>query len=201
MSNSLKNIHHDKYKVDNIQYANFLWEDCTEKKDVIQDKSRKFAVELKNIAYTSIYYNNTPMIYVTTPVMTCLLGMDKKTKQLSLQFTDLESDSSMKSFFTFIKNIEINNMRNLGITDKDIDNYGSQIRIDKSGKYEPNLLVKVPFVDNRYAVDVFNDDRDNINIYNINNFVKMQCDIYIDKIWKYNDVYYCKWKSRKIYLV
>ena len=60
MSNSLKNIHHDKYKVDNIQYANFLWEDCTEKNDVIQDKSRKFAVELKNIAYTSIYYNNTP---------------------------------------------------------------------------------------------------------------------------------------------
>ena len=29
----------------------------------------------------------------------------------------------------------------------------------------------------------------------------MQCDIYIDKIWKYNDVYYCKWKARKIYLV
>ena len=29
----------------------------------------------------------------------------------------------------------------------------------------------------------------------------MQCDIYIDKIWKFNDVYYCKWKARKIYLV
>ena len=35
----LRNIHHDRYKVDDIKYANFLWEDCSEKKDVIQDKS------------------------------------------------------------------------------------------------------------------------------------------------------------------
>ena len=97
--NRLKNIHHDKYKVDDIQYANLLWEDCTKKKEVIPDKSRKFAVDLKNIAYTSVYYNGTPMIYVTTPVMTCLWGMNKQTKQLSLQFTDLETDSSMKSFY------------------------------------------------------------------------------------------------------
>ena len=199
--NRLKNIHHDKYKVDDIQYANLLWEDCTKKKEVIPDKSRKFAVDLKNIAYTSVYYNGTPMIYVTTPVMTCLWGMNKQTKQLSLQFTDLETDSSMKSFYNFIKNIEIHNMRNLGITEDNIDEYGTQIRVDKSGKYEPNLSVKVPFVENRYEIEVFNDEIDNINIYNINNFVKMRCDIYIDKIWKYNDIFYCKWKARKIYLV
>ena len=197
----LKNIHHDKYKVEDIQYANFLWEDCTKKKEVIQDKSRKFAVDLKNIAYTSLYYNGTPMIYVTTPVMTCLWGMNKQSKQIALQFTDVENDSSMKSFFTFIRNIEIHNMRNLGITEKDIDKYGSQIRQDKVSKYDPNLSVKVPFQENRYEVEVFNDEHENINIYSINNFVKMQCDIYIDKIWKYNDVFYCKWKARKLYLV
>jgi hypothetical protein len=196
----LKNIHHDKYKVDDIQYANFIWEDCTEKKDVIQDKSRKFAVDLKNIAYTSLYYNGTPMVYVTTPVMTCLWGMSKQ-KQIALQFTDVENDSSMKSFYNFIKNIEIHNMRNLGITEKDMDKYGTQIRVDNSGKYDPNLSVKIPFVENRYEVEVFNDEYENINIYNINNFIKMQCDIYIDKIWKYNDVFYCKWKARKLYLV
>ena len=44
MSNSLKKIHHDNYKIEDIQYANFLWEDCTKKKEVIQDKSRKFAI-------------------------------------------------------------------------------------------------------------------------------------------------------------
>ena len=200
MSNSLKNIHHDRYKVDDIQYANFLWVDCTEKKDVVQDKSRKFAVDLKNIAYISLYYNNTPMIYVTTPVMTCLWGMNKQ-KQISLQFTNVENDASMKSFYNFIKNIEIHNMRNLGITVNDMDKYGTQIRIDRSGKYDPNLSVKIPFNENRYDVEVFNDEHENINIYNINNFVKMQCDIYIDKIWKYNDIFYCKWKARKLYLV
>tara|TARA_B100000768_G_C11114223_1_gene304669 strand:- start:443 stop:721 length:279 start_codon:yes stop_codon:yes gene_type:complete len=92
-------------------------------------------------------------------------------------------------------------MQNLGITEKDMDKYGTQIRVDKSGKYDPNLSVKIPFVGNRYQVEVFNDTQENINIYNINNFVKMQCDIYIDKIWKYNGVFYCKWKARKIYLV
>jgi len=199
--NRLKNIHHDRYKVDNIQYANFLWEDCTKKKEVIQDKSRKFAIDLKNIAYTSIYYNGTPIIYVTTPVMTCLWGMSKQSNQISLQFTDVKNDTSMKSFYNFIKDVEIHNMRNLGITEDNMDEYGTQIRIDKSGKYEPNLSVKVPFVDNRFDVEVFNDEKEIINIYNINNFVKMICDIYIDKIWKYNDIFYCKWKARKIYLV
>ena len=199
--NRLKNIHHDIYKVDDIQYSNFLWEDCTKKKEVIQDKSRKFAIDLKNIAYTSIYYNGTPMIYVTTPVMTCLWGMSKQSNQISLQFTDVKNDTSMKSFYNFIRDIEIHNMRNLGIKEDNIDEYGTQIRVDKSGKYEPNLSVKVPFVDNRFDVEVFNDEKEIINIYNINNFVKMKCDIYIDKIWKYNDIFYCKWKTRKIYLV
>ena len=199
--NRLKNIHHDIYKVDNIQYANFLWEDCTKKKEVKQDKSRKFAIDLKNIAYTSVYYNGTPMIYVTTPVMTCLWGMSKTSNQISLQFTDVKNDPSMKSFYNFIRDIEIHNMRNLGITEDNIDEYGTQIRIDKSGKYEPHLSGKVPFADNRFDVEVFNDEKEIINIYNINNFVKMKCDIYIDKIWKYNDIFYCKWKARKIYLV
>ena len=199
--NRLKNIHHDIYKVDDIQYSNFLWEDCTKKKEVIQDKSRKFAIDLKNIAYTSIFYNGTPMIYVTTPVMTCLWGMSKQSNQISLQFTDVKNDTSMKSFYNFIRDIEIHNMRNLGIKEDNIDEYGTQIRVDKSGKYEPNLSVKVPFVDNRFDVEVFNDEKEIINIYNINNFVKMKCDIYIDKIWKYNDIFYCKWKTRKIYLV
>ena len=30
-----------------------------------------------------IYYNQNPLIYVTTPVMVCLFGLDKKTKQMS----------------------------------------------------------------------------------------------------------------------
>ena len=108
----------------------------------------------------------------------------------------------MESFFNFIKNIELNNMINLGITDeKDTGKYTSQIRYDKEGKYDPNLSVKVPFVKNCYDVAIYSDEYDTCNIRNLKNFTKMKCDIYIDKIWYFNDQFICKWKMKKIYLV
>ena len=198
----LKNITHDLYKVDQIKYTKYLIKDCSaKKKDYVLDKSKEDAVNIKNIGYVSLYYNQNPLIYVTTPVMVCLFGLDKKTKQMSLQFTNLESDSEMKSFFDFIENIEVNNMKNLGIDEDNYDKYINQIRYDKDRKYDPNLSVKVPFVNNRYDIDIYSDDYSLINIENICNFTKMKCDIYIDKIWKWNDVFTCKWKAKVIHLV
>jgi len=198
----LKNITHDLYKVDQIKYTKYLIKDCSaKKKDYVLDKSKEDAVNIKNIGYVSLYYNQNPLIYVTTPVMVCLFGLDKRTKQMSLQFTNLESDSEMKSFFDFIENIEVNNMRNLGIDEDNYDKYINQIRYDKDRKYDPNLSVKVPFVNNRYDIDIYSDDYSLINIENICNFTKMKCDIYIDKIWKWNDVFTCKWKAKVIHLV
>jgi len=200
----LKNITHDLYKVDQIKYTKYLIKDCSAKKKDIEyvlDKSKEDAVDIKNIGYVSLYYNQNPLIYVTTPVMVCLFGLDKRTKQMSLQFTNLESDSEMKSFFDFIENIEVNNMRNLGIDEDNYDKYINQIRYDKDRKYDPNLSVKVPFVNNRYDIDIYSDDYSLINIENICNFTKMKCDIYIDKIWKWNDVFTCKWKAKVIHLV
>ena len=198
----LKNITHDLYKIDQIKYTKYLIKDCSQKKkEYIQDKSKEDAVDIKNIGYVSLYYNQNPLIYVTTPVMVCLFGLDKKTKQMSLQFTNLESDSEMKSFFDFIENVEVNNMKNLGIDEDNYDKYINQIRYDKDRKYDPNLSVKVPFVNNRYDIDIYSDNYSLINIENICNFTKMKCDIYIDKIWKWNDVFTCKWKAKVIHLV
>ena len=198
----LKNITHDLYKVDQIKYTKYLIKDCSaKKKDYVLDKSKEDAVNIKNIGYVSLYYNQNPLIYVTTPVMVCLFGLDKRTKQMSLQFTNLESDSEMKSFFDFIENVEVNNMKNLGIDEDNYDKYINQIRYDKERKYDPNLSVKVPFVNNRYDIDIYSDDYSLINIENICNFTKMKCDIYIDKIWKWNDVFTCKWKVKVIHLV
>ena len=198
----LKNITHDLYKVADIKYTKYLIKDCSsKKKEYIPDKSKEDAVNIKNIGYVSLYYNQNPLIYVTTPVMVCLFGLDKKTKQMSLQFTNLESDSEMKSFFDFIENVEVNNMKHLGIDEDNYDKYINQIRYDKQNKYDPNLSVKVPFVNNRYDMDIYSDDYDLINIENICNFTKMRCDIYIDKIWKWNDVFTCKWKVKVIHLV
>ena len=198
----LKNITHDLYKVDQIKYTKYLIKDCSaKKKEYVLDKSKEDAVDIKNIGYVSLYYNQNPLIYVTTPVMVCLFGLDKRTKQMSLQFTNLESDSEMKSFFDFIENVEVNNMKNLGIDEDNYDKYINQIRYDKDRKYDPNLSVKVPFVNNRYDIDIYSDDYSLINIENICNFTKMKCDIYIDKIWKWNDVFTCKWKVKVIHLV
>ena len=200
----LKNITHDLYKVDQIKYTKYLIKDCSvKKKDIeyILDKSKENAVDIKNIGYVSLYYNKNPLIYVTTPIMVCLFGLDKRTKQMSLQFTNLESNSEMKSFFDFIENIEVNNMKNLGIDEDNYDKYINQIRYDKDRKYDPNLSVKVPFVNNRYDIDIYSEGYSLINIENICNFTKMKCDIYIDKIWKWNDVFTCKWKAKVIHLV
>ena len=48
-------------------------------------------------------------------------------------------------------------------------------------------------------MDIYNDNY-NITIKNLTKFINVKCDIYIDKIWKYNDQYICKWKASKIYV-
>jgi len=197
----IKNISHDLYKIDQIKYTKYIIKDCSaKKKEYDVDKSKKDPINIINIGYISLYYNQNPIIYITTPVMVCLFGM--KNQIMSLQFTNLKGDKEMESFFNFIKKIELNNMINLGIKDEsDSDKYISQIRYDKNGKYEPNLSVKVPFVKNCYDVDIYSDEYDTCNIRNLNNFTKMKCDIYIDKIWKFNEQFICKWKAKVIYLV
>ena len=75
------------------------------------------------------------------------------------------------------------------------------LRQDKEEKYDPYLIVKVPFKENRYLIDVCNKDSSVCSVTNIYNFTDMQCDIYIDKIWKFNEQYICKWKVRKILLI
>jgi len=197
----IKNVSHDLYKIEDIKYSKYLIKDCTaKKKEFIPDKSDEDAINIKNIGYIGLYYRGNPIIYVTTPVMVCLFGM--KNQIMSLQFSNYTTDDEMGSFFNFIKNIELNNMINLGITDeKDTGKYTSQIRYDKEGKYDPNLSVKVPFVKNCYDVEIYSDEYDTCNIRNLNNFTKMKCDIYIDKMWKYNEQFICKWKAKVIYLV
>ena len=81
-----------------------------------------------------------------------------------------------------------------------MDKYLSQIRQDKDMKYDPNLIVKIPFRGNSYDVDIRNKDSP-CSITNIYRFSKMKCDIYIDKIWKFNGKYICKWKVKKIEII
>ena len=154
--------------------------------------------DIQNLGYVNISMGKYP-IYVTTPRMVAPFGFNKKNNQIYLQFTNVKTDSEMNSFYNFIQNIEMKQMEYLGFDEDDADLYLSQIRYDKNGKYDPNLIIKVPFSKNKYDVDIRNKDGE-CSISNIYNFSKMQCDIYIDNIWKFNEKYVCKWKVKRIQL-
>ena len=67
--------------------------------------------------------------------------------------------------------------------------------------YEPNLSVKLPFSYNRFQTDIYSEHSSTINLFQIQGFTPMECDIYLDKIWKMNDKYYAKWKCKTIHLI
>jgi len=194
----LKNIDHGKYDPDKIRYVNF---NCVnpnvKKKEYVEDKS--LSITNDRLSFIDMHYGKNKMIYLTTPIMTCPFGVSKKYGfTINLQFTNIENDPHMKSFYDFIKMIEYTQMKHIGLSDDNKDIYLSQIRRDKDQKYDPNLVVKLPFSQNRFSVEYKNKEGDRLDILNIPRFSKLQCDIYIDKIWKYNDQYVCKWKAKKI---
>jgi len=111
------------------------------------------------------------------------------------------SDPVMNKFYEFIQQCEYKQMELLGFNEGDEDLFISQIKHDKKGKYDPNLQVKLPFSYNQFHCDIYSDDYSGISIMNVPKFSKLQCDIYLDKIWKYNDKYVSKWKVKMIHLL
>jgi hypothetical protein len=114
---------------------------------------------------------------------------------------NLKEDSTMKYFYDFIQRTEFECMKHLGLTEQDADRFITQIKQDKKGKYEPNLSVKLPFSYNRFQTELYSDYSDTVNLFQIQGFTPMECDIYLDKIWKMNDKFYAKWKCKVIHLL
>ena len=197
----LKNNHHNLFENKSLQFNNFICKDCTAKKKefVYQEETDEYPKNIPNLGYIEISIGKYP-IYVTTPIMVAPFGFNRQTNQIYLQFTNVRTDSEVNSFYNFVQNLEMKQMEYLGLNENDIELYNSQIRHDSKGKYDPNLIIKVPFSKNKYDIDIHNKDGEECSISNIFKFSKMQCDIYIDKIWKYNERYICKWKVKKIQL-
>ena len=154
--------------------------------------------------FLQLSYLKNPFLYVTSPPMKCLFGVQKSgfnNFQMSLQFTDMAQDSMMTSFYNFIETLEFEMMRHLGLQEDEGDRFISQIKHDKKGKYEPNMLVKLPFAYNKFETDIYSETRSGLNLLQIPNFTMMECDIYLDKIWKMNDSFHAKWKCRCIHVL
>lgn len=195
----LKEIGCEKIKAELIKYEYYEKNDNEFLKKDYEDQ-----LYLKpDFGYIQISYGDMSRLTVTTPEMLCLFGLQKGSSNyfsMSLQFTNYLEDPVMKQFYDFIQNIEFYHMAKLGISDKNISVFQSQIKQDKNNKYDPNLSVKVPFTYNKFNVDIYSKDYSGVNMYYIQNFTKMKCDIYIDKIWKFNDSFVCKWKVSTVYL-
>tara|TARA_B100000287_G_scaffold347066_1_gene334868 strand:+ start:142 stop:747 length:606 start_codon:yes stop_codon:yes gene_type:complete len=195
---NLKHIYYERYSIDNIRYENYnLKNPNVKEKEYVLDDSD--AVKNEKLAYIQVVYNNNPILYVTTPKMFCPFDLNKKGFTMNLQFTNYKTDPEMNGFFEFVKNIEFQQMAHIGLDETNSDLYMSQIQYSKNDVYDPSLIVKLPFKYNKFEVDIYNDDFP-LSVFNIRKYMNMTCDIYIDKIWKFNDRFYCKWKVRNIYV-
>lgn len=195
----LSNRNHSYYLGKEIKYTNYICKDCSQKKKVYEickgddDCDPK---TISNLGYIDIGIGRYPIV-LTTPLMVCPFGFNKGTNHLNVQFTNFKTDPEMNSFLKFIKELELKQMQYIGLEEDESDLYLSQIKVDSKMKYDPNLLLKVPFRNNSYDVSIKNKGS-SISITNIYKWTKLRCDIYIDKIWKFNGKYVCKWKVKAI---
>lgn len=197
----LKNYEHVFYNQGPLTFEIYTCEDCTQKSKKYnkENKDDRIPKEIINLGFIDVLYKGY-RVNVRTPIMVCPFGFNKNNNSLTLQFTNYKTNSEMNSFFNFIQTLEHKQMEYLGLNDDDVDLYIPQIRYDKNGKYDPNLLIKVPFRENSYNVDIRAKDS-SVSVTNIFKFSKLVCDIYIDKIWKFNDKYVCKWKVERILIM
>ena len=153
--------------------------------------------------YTQLRHGSKQQFVVTTPPMVCPFGINNQNNnfKMCLQFTNYKSDNVMNSFYEFIQTCEYKQMELLGLDESSSDLFISQIKHDAKGRYDPNLEVKIPFSYNRFNCDIYSDSYDGVGIMNISKFCKLQCDIYLDKVWKYNDNYISKWKVKMIHFL
>jgi hypothetical protein len=190
------NYYNDKLKL--IKYKNFNYKNYLNKEEGYE-MDNEIPINLKKLAYIEIMLNRSN-ISIRTPIMLCLFGFNINNREICLQFTNYKTDKTMNNFFNFIQNIEYINMMNIGLDEGDSNLYINQIRNDRDNKYDPYLCVKIPFRYNKYEIESKNKDGNNFSIMNLYKFCRVECDIYIDKIWKFNDKYICKWKLQRLLL-
>ena len=194
----LLNRNHNYYFDKTITYKNYICKDCSQKKkeyEVCKDKDCE-PKGIQNLGYIEISLGKYPII-LTTPIMVCPFGFNKGTNILTLQFTNFKTDPEMNSFLKFIKELELQQMQYIGLDEDESDLYLSQIKVDDKMRYDPNFLLKVPFKNNGYDVSI-RSKGSSISVTNIYKWTKLKCDIYIDKIWRFNGKYVCKWKVKNI---
>mgnify|MGYP006082904451 CR=1 FL=1 len=190
------------YDPEKIIYTNYNCKNPNVKKKQYYKDDDLLAINNDRLSYINVNYSSKHVI-IKTPIMTSPFKINDKTGSfiMNLQFSNFKDNELMNEFYEFIRHVEQTQIKHIGLDETNIDKYSTQIRRDKEKKYDPNLIVKIPFRYNKFECEAYNNEGDFINILNINPFSKVQCDIYIDKIWKFNDQFICKWKCKTIQLI
>ena len=112
---------------------------------------------LKNInrSFTKpMYYGNKIMII--TPIMSCAFGIEKEYSNYLMKMRFNSSIKDHSEFFDFVKELEIFLQKSL-----ERNKFKSQIRINK--KYSPLLILKLPFKNGKFIVDIEDNKLTTIN--------------------------------------
>ena len=103
MSIQCKYITSDKLSPEKINFINYQCDDMSINKssDKTYSQNNECHKDHPCFGYIEVYYLKNPMLYVTTPPMKCLFGVQKhgtNNFQMNLQFTDLEENPYMEDF-------------------------------------------------------------------------------------------------------
>lgn len=200
----IKNLTHNKINLNNLETIPYLCDDMSVKQsEKTYSQCEGCIKDHQQFGNLQLKMGRNLFLYVTTPPMKCLFGVQKNGTNfnISLQFTNLKEDDNMRQFYEFIQMVEFECMKHLGLTETEGNRFISQIKRDKKEIYEPNLSVKLPFSYNKFQTELYSDNSNMVNLFQIQDFTSMECDIYLDKIWKMNDKFYTKWKCKVIHLL
>ena len=152
------------------------------------------------LTHLNVNYNGSGRIQITTPVMKNIFGINKQhtSFDMCLSFVDVENDATMKAFYDVVKTFEYSQMAQIGITEETEREYFSQIKQSEEAHYDPYISIKLPFKYNRFEVDIYNKEYSGMSIVDVRHGYMLRCNIYMDKIQKYNGKYICKWKCSYI---
>ena len=151
----LLNRNHNFYLEKKFTYKKYICKDCSQKKKEYEicKEDECDPKMISNLGYIEVSLGKQPIV-LTTPLMVCPFGFNKGTNTLTLQFTNFKTDPEMNSFIRFIKELELEQMQYIGLDEDESDLYLSQIKVDDKMKYDQNLILKVPFKNNGYDVNI-----------------------------------------------
>jgi len=142
-------------------------------------KTTNNCIVLKHLNKNLIF--NTPELFIQ-------FGIEKEYNNFILK---LRISKKNLDFCKFIENLEekINQTLNIKIT--------SSLR--KDSKYDPLLICKLPFKNDKFLCDFIDISGNHINPYSIEKKMSCKCSLIIDKIWKFNNKYYYKLRVKKMF--